>query len=430
MSDYRRLAILGGDPVISEPLKLYTTIDEKEVEAATRVIRSRKLSQFIGDAGEYFLGGHEVRSFETEFALAFNTKHAITVNSWTSGLWAALGALEIEPGNEVITSSWTMAAAATTILHWNLVPVFADIDPRTFNLDVVDVERRITSRTRAIVSPDIFGQSADIESLLLLCKKYDLALISDAAQSPMSKRNGYFAGTAAHIGGFSFNYHKHIHTGEGGMLVTNNDALADRLTMLRNHGEVALSKRRSTDWQYGIMGMNMRLGEIESAIGKSQLSKLQLAIQTRNSSAHKFIKGIMHLSGIIPPYVSPENQHVFYILGLILEPDQLNIPRSVFCDALQAEGVPNLIQGYQNLHRLPLFANQLTYKKNPLPYSLLSKKRAKELRNVSLPIAEKLHQESFLGLNWCAHEFEDSAIESMVEAFSKVWINRHELLDF
>lgn len=421
------LAILGGTPVIQHSLKPYSTIDASDALAAKRVIDSGMLSKFIGDAGDFFLGGPEIRSFESEFAKKFETKHAISVNSWTSGLWVAIGALGLEPGSEVITSPWTMAATATTLLHWNIVPVFADIEKTTFNLDPLDVEAKVTSRTRAIVCPDIFGQSADIEGLLAICAKYNLALISDTAQAPFATRNGYYAGTASHIGGFSFNYHKHIHTGEGGMLVTNQSDLADRMHLLRNHGEVVISRRSSEERQFGILGMNMRLGEIEAAIGKNQITKLDGAVASRQGAAERFALGLKDLIGLDLPYVDPGNTHVYYVFGMVLNIDKIGVPRTRMIEALKAEGVPSLSPGYQNLHKLPLFAEQLTYRNNPLPYSLLPRKRAKELRSQKLATAENFHDKTFIGINWCAFQLTDGEVDLMIEAFNKVWANLDSL---
>jgi perosamine synthetase len=423
MTNFHDLAVFGGIPVIRDSFIPYSTIDKGDAFAAQRVIDSGALSRFIGDAGEFFLGGPEIRCFESEFATKFDTKYAVSVNSWTSGLWIAIGALGLEPGSEVITSPWTMAATATTLLHWNVVPVFADIDESSFNLDPMDVEARITGRTRAIVCPDIFGQSADIERLLEICAKYDLTLISDTAQAPFATRNGYYAGTASHIGGFSFNYHKHIHTGEGGMLVTKNSDLADRMQLLRNHGEVVISRRPKEGHQFGILGMNMRLGEIEGAIGRNQLMKLDSAVESRRRAADRFANGLKDLIGLDLPYVDPSNTHVYYVFGMKLNVNEIGVSRLKIVEALRAEGIPNLSIGYQNLHKLPLFAEQLTYRNNPIPYSLLPRKRAKELRSQRLMKAESLHDQSFIGINWCAFQYSDQEVDLMIEAFHKVWRN-------
>jgi perosamine synthetase len=421
MSKGRQLAVHGGNPVIDFEFTDYRSIGKTDIDAAQAVLESGVLSRFIGASGESFLGGTSVKSMETAWGMYFHSDFAVSCNSWTSGLWLAIGALGIEPGSEVIVSSWTMAATATTILHWNLIPVFADIDQRSFNLDPVDVERRITSRTRAIVSPDIFGQSADIEALRNICKKYDLKLVSDTAQAPGAKRNGYFAGTASDIGGFSLNYHKHIHSGEGGVAVTNSPDLARRMQLLRNHGEVVVGQEQSAKSQYGILGMNMRMGEIEAAIAESQLKKLQRAIESRRRAANLFSKLISGLPGLTVPEVSQGNDHVYYIFGMQIDCERLGVTRESVSAALIAEGVPALMNGYQNIHKLPLFDNQATYKSNPLPYSMLPRRRQRELRRISLPISEKLHTQNFLGINWCSKEFNDSQVGLVAEAFEKVW---------
>jgi perosamine synthetase len=423
MGSYDKLAILGGEPIISREFADYTSIESSDIDAALEVLQSKKLSEFIGSSGDFFLGGRKVRELESHWSQYFQVNNSISVNSWTSGLWVAIGALGLEPGSEVIVSSWTMAATATTILHWNLIPVFADIDASTFNLDPIDVESKITKRTRAIVSPDIFGQSADIESLQLLCKKYDLKLVSDSAQSPGAKRNGYFAGTAADIGGFSLNYHKHIHSGEGGVAVTNSPELAYRMQLLRNHGEVAVSQNPQLEDQYGILGMNMRLGEIESAIANNQLGVLKNAIESRRRSAQLFSRLISDLQGVFVPKVLSGNDHVYYVYGLRLDLDQIGIDRAMLVKALRAEGVPAILEGYQNIHKLPLFSKELTYRKNPIPYSLIPKKRRRELSLTQLPVSEKLHSSDFMGINWCAKEFSDVEVRLLGNAFHKVWAN-------
>lgn len=429
MANKQHLALLGGNPCIAEQFIDYNSIGPREIESALLVLKSGKLSQFVGSSGQYFMGGNSVKSMEAAWSEYFNADFAVSCNSWTSGLWLAIGALGLEPGSEVIVSSWTMAATATTILHWNLIPVFADIDEGTFNLDPVDVENRITKRTRAIVSPDIFGQSADIESLKVICEKYDLMLVSDTAQSPGAKRNGYFAGTASDIGGFSLNYHKHIHSGEGGVAVTNSPELAHRMQLLRNHGEVVVGQNSDLESQYGILGMNMRLGEIESAIAEIQLTALNTAIESRRRGAQLFSTLISDLPGISVPEILPGNDHVYYVYGMKFNCNNLGVDRTTLVNALKAEGVPAIQEGYQNIHKLPLFTKELTYKLNPLPYSLLPKKRRRELSATQLTVAEKLHGSEFVGVNWCAKEFTDSEVRLLANAFEKVFTNLDSLRD-
>ncbi len=179
-----RLALYGGDKTIPQGFTPYNSIGTEEIEAATKVVESGVLSQYLASWTPDFYGGSKVQEFEKQCAAFFGVKHAVTVNSWTSGLVAAVGAVGIEPGDEVIVTPWTMSASATAILHWNAIPVFADIDPETFNLDPESVEANITPYTKAIMVVDIFGQSADMDAMRKLASKYNLKLISDSAQAP------------------------------------------------------------------------------------------------------------------------------------------------------------------------------------------------------------------------------------------------------
>src|SRR2546422_5520602 len=172
-----RLALFGGPKTIQTPFKRYNPIGVEEVEAARKVVESGVLSQFLGCWDPDFYGGPRVQEFERKCETYFGIKHAVTVNSATSGLIAAVGAIGIEPGDEVIVSPWTMCASATAILHWNAIPVFADIEADTFCLDPAAVEASITPRTRAIIAVDIFGQSADMASLLEIANRRGLKLV-------------------------------------------------------------------------------------------------------------------------------------------------------------------------------------------------------------------------------------------------------------
>ena len=177
-----------------------------------------------------------------------------------------------------------MCASASAILHWNAIPVFADIDPRTFCLDPKSVEKNITPYTKAIMSIDVGGHPADIDAIMEIALKYKLKVISDTAQAGLygALYKGKFAGTISDIGGYSLNYHKHIHTGEGGILVTNDDDLALRMRLIRNHAEAAVGDIGLSNIA-NMIGHNFRLGEIETAIGIEQLKKLSISVASRQA---------------------------------------------------------------------------------------------------------------------------------------------------
>lgn len=421
-----KLAIFGGSPAISYDLELFNSVGEDEVDAATRVIRSGVLSAYIGAPGDAFMGGTEVRAIEQKAAEYFGVKHAVVVNSWTSGLIAAVGAIGIEPGDEVITTPWTMAATATAILHFNGIPVFADIDARTFNIDPESVESRITDRTKAVLAVDIFGQSADMDELRKICDKHDLKLISDTAQAPGAKYGDHYAGTLADIGGYSLNYHKHIHCGEGGILVTNDDEYARRLQLIRNHAEVVIRSEDPAQLN-NMLGFNFRMGEIEAAIAAVQLDKLVPRVASRQKAADKLSEELSKLEGITVPFLERDCTHAYYAYGVVLDVDRLGVSRKRIVEALVAEGIPSLMSGYQNIHLLPMFRNKIAYGTKGFPWNSPYCDSDIKYEKGLCPVAEELHDKSFIGLNWCMYEYHDNDVEHIIKAFQKVWNNMDQL---
>lgn len=414
------LAIHGGTPVISAPLAAFRSIGEDEVEVVSEVIRCGVLSAYIGASGPGFMGGPRVRDFEKRAASYFGVKHAVAVNSWTSGLIAAIGAIGLEPGDEVITTPWTMAATATAILHWNGIPIFADITPDTFNICPESVAKLITPRTKAIMAVDIFGQSADMHALRLIADQHGLKLLCDTAQAPGARVGQAFTGTFADIGGFSLNYHKHIHCGEGGVLVTNDDRLADRLCLIRNHAEAVIDSDDPVELS-NMLGYNFRMGEIEAAIASVQLTKLASRVESRQRIASELNKGLSSLKGLKLPSVSDSFTHVYYVYGLTLDVAALGVSRERIVSALRAEGVPSLMAGYQNLHLLPLFRNKIAYGTKGFPWSSPYCTSDVAYGPGLCPTAEKLHKETFLGINICMNELPPEDVALIVDAFHKVW---------
>lgn len=421
-----KLAILGGSPEIQQPLAEFKSVGSDEIEAATRVIKSGNLSAYIGAPGEGFMGGPEVRNFEKQAAEYFGVKHAIVVNSWTSGLIAAVGAMGIEPGDEVITTPWTMSATAMAVLHYNALPVFADIDRDTFNIDPEAVRKLITPRTRAIMSVDIFGQSADMQELRKICDEYGLGLISDTAQAPGAKTGDQFAGTLADIGGYSLNYHKHIHSGEGGILVTNSDKYARKLQLIRNHAESVIKSSDPAEL-VNMIGFNFRMGEIEAAIASVQLSKLEERIRSRMEVASQLRGELAGLDGLELPQIQAGNTHVYYVFGIKISPEKLGVDRDTLVSALKAEGVPGIMSGYQNIHLLPAFREKIAFGSKGFPWTLVPEGEVQDYKEGLCPVAETLHANEFFGINVCMYEFDESDVKKVGAAFRKVWANLSEL---
>lgn len=415
---HHRLALLGGPKTIQQPFRRYNPIGAEEARAAVEVIEGGVLSQFIGAWHEDFFGGPKVRAFERAWQSYFGVGHAVSMNSCTSALSAAVGALGIEPGDEVIVSPWTMSASATAIIHWNAIPVFADIERETFNLDPRAVEACITPYTRAIVAVDIFGHSADMSALREIARRHGLKLISDAAQAPGARIGERYAGTLADIGCYSLNYHKHIHTGEGGMLVTDDERLAERARMIRNHAEAVVGGKGETDL-VNMVGYNYRLGEIEAAMGIEQLKKLQDRVADRQRWAARLTQGLAGLPGLRTPVVRPDCTHAYYVYPMVLDTAMLGVSRDRIHQALVAEGVEHLGARYVNVHRMSMYQRKTAYGTKGFPWSIA--RRDVDYRVGICPVAEELQDRSYLGYHICMSELGETEVDLVVAAFHKVW---------
>jgi len=415
-----KLSILGGPKTITKKMKLHNSIGNEERNIVNKVMKSGKLSAFYGTWGDGFYGGKYVQKFERDCSNFFKVKYALSVNSWTSGLIASVGALDINPGDEIIVSPWSMCASATAIIHWNAIPIFADIEYDTYNLDPADVIRKITKRTKAIMSVDIFGHSAPINELKKIARKYNLKIISDSAQSPGAKYNNKFAGTATDIGGISLNYHKHINTGEGGVIFTNNRKYAERIAMIRNHAEAIVVKKKVKNLA-NLVGYNFRMGEIEAAIGIEQLKKLKKIIKKKQDTAKLLINGLKGLSGLKLPIIKKNCSHVFYVFPLQVDGKKLGVHRNRIYEALQAEGVEGLLANFTHIPRLPLFKQKIAYGSKGFPWTI--NKHAKKIKytNGICPVADDLQDNKYLGILLCSYVYDKQDVNNLIKAFHKVW---------
>lgn len=359
LKDASRLSLLGGKPIRSTPFPRYNSIADEEKEAARQVLDTGVLSDFYGSWSARFEGGPQVKALETEWAARFGSKHAVSLNTATSALYAAVGALGIGPGDEVIVSPYTMSASATAALVYGATPVFADVEPEFFCLSPKSVESRMTARTKAIIAVDIMGQPADFEALRTLTSPRGIPIIEDCAQAPGALFHGKPAGTLGDIGVYSLNCHKTIQCGEGGIAVTNDDALALRLKLIRNHAEAVVGGMPDPPpGSETLIGWNYRMTEIEAAIARVQLRRLDSLNRERIDRVRYLDGRLSAVPGLTPPSVRPGSSHVYYVHGIRLDPERLGVGRDLFVKALLAEGVAAGAGYVRPLYRLPAFSSR------------------------------------------------------------------------
>ncbi|MHB1291243.1 MAG: DegT/DnrJ/EryC1/StrS family aminotransferase [Sulfuricella sp.] len=390
------------------------------------VLDSTVLSKFLGIWSPEFYGGPRVQKLEREWAAYFGIRHAVSVNSATSGLYAAVGAAGVGPGDEVIVSPYTMTASATAALVYGGIPVFADIDPETFCLCPVSIRERITPRTKAIIVVDIFGHPAEMNEIMQIARDHHLVVIEDAAQAPGAHYHGCNAGTLADMGVFSLNYHKTIHCGEGGMVVTNSDEFAERLQLIRNHGEVVVKNKGVTNL-VNMVGFNYRMTEIEAAIASEQLKKLEGLVKPRVEAAVFLTRELSGLPGLTPPTVRPNVRHGYYIYVMKYDALATGVSREVFAKALRAEGIP-LGEGYvEPIYLQPMYQQRIAFGKGGFPFTYPGYQGVLNYEKGLCPVTERMHFKELLHGDFCHAGMMHQDLEDIVCAFRKVSKNTSEL---
>ena len=435
-------AVLGGKPVFDKPFAPYLTLGKEELVAVQNVMEGGNLSGFIGAWCPEFHGGSKVKELEHNWSDYFGVKHAIAVNSATSGLYASIGALGIEPGDEVIVTPTTMTATVTGIVLYQAIPIFADICPYTFCIDPREIEKKITDKTRAIIGVDIYGETAEWDEINEIAKKHGIKVIEDAAQSFGGTYNGRKSGTLADIGVYSLNRHKHVHCGEGGICVTNDDELAERIKLIRNHGEAVVGDK-GTENIVNIIGFNYRMTEIEAAIAVEQLKKLDHYVDQRRNICETIIQSFSNVDGIVPPLDSPiqfpdqykdccrpvstVTKHVYYYLCFTVDREKLGMSRKAFVRAMIEEGVPLGEGGYIPIYLQPMYQNKIAFGSKGYPFTADYYGKEISYPRGLCPIAEKMWFEDLFYVQVQNYVPTDEQIKRFKHAAQKVIHHKDEI---
>jgi perosamine synthetase len=371
-------------------IERYKWIHEDDVSEVSKLILSGELSGFLAAPGEPNLGGPLVQQLEKQWASFSNKSYAVAFNSWTSGLEAMVAAFQFPKGSEILVTSWTMSATVAAIINNDLIPRFVDIDRSTYNLDPSLVSNSINSKTVAILAADIFGKCCPFRELRSIADKHNLYLLVDSAQAPDASLNGAKSSEYAHASGFSFNRHKHLQCGEGGIAVTSDPQILENMRLYRNHSEVS-----STSISNGIKGHNLRFGEIEANLIICQMRRIEKMMNDRRETGIQLAKGLSTIDDFQVELLEKDEVHDYYILGINLS-ERLSRKRKEFAEQLRLAGIPGILEGYVNAHKLPQFSK---FSDGPLPNS------------------EYLNEFSFLGIYICGFNWNQSLIDYTLEKF-------------
>lgn len=388
------LAIFGGKPIFEKKIGYgHQYIDESDIRAVTDVLRS-----------DFLTCGPEIEKAEAKLRQVTGAQYAVLIANGTAALHAACYAAGIGDGDEVITTPITFAASANCALYLGARPVFADIDPETYNIDPESIESRITPRTRAVVAVDFTGQAVELDRIREICAAHGLTLIEDAAHSLGTRYRGKPVGAIADMTTFSFHPVKTCTAGEGGAIATNDDAFYQRLTLFRAHGIT-----RNPDWMESppeggwyyeqvALGLNYRMTDMQAALLGSQLDKLERFVRRRGEIAERYNAAFADMPEIIVQKEIPESETARHLYLLQLDLERLSCTRKEVYDALQAEGVGC------NVHYIPVYLfphyQKLGYRRGLCP-------NAEKLyeRLVTIPL--------YYGMT-------DSDVEGVIEAVRKV----------
>jgi len=415
----KKLALLGGRPVRRKPFPKYPVLGKEVEKAVLQVIRSGNLSTFSASPSG-ILGGKNIQKFEKVFAEYHRVKHSIAVNSATAGLHCALAAIGCGPGDEVITTPYTFTSTATSILMHNSIPIFCDINNKTFCLNPDLLEKLITKKTKAILPVHLLGHPAEMNKIMKIARRYKLFVIEDCAQAPGARINGEVVGTIGHLGVFSFQETKNISIGEGGMIITNDDKVAERCRMLRNHGEVIVEGKKR-GYLSNIIGWNYRMTEVEAAIGIEQFKKFDVFQSKRKKLFHYLIDNLSGIPGLSPPYIAPNVEHSYHVFGMRFNEKIVGISRNLFVEAVKAEGIPCGIGYPRPLYENPIFKERIAYGMNGCPFTCPYYGKQIAYTNGDCPVTEELCYHSAVWLYVVRPPATIKNMQDIVEAIKKVF---------
>ena len=408
------LAVMGGQPVRSKPFLSWPVIDEGFEEPWKDVLHKR---------GWCRLNGDRVKEFEKQYAELMGVRDCLAVNSGTSALFGSLNGLEIGPGDEVLVPPYTFVATVNVAFLQHALPVFVDTDPKTFQMDPDKIEERITDRTRAIIPVHLGGNVCDMDKIMSIAKKHDLAVIEDACQAHMAEWRNKKVGSVGDCGCFSFQVTKNLSSGDGGAVITNNVKLMDRIFSFHSNGR---ERTNTYGFRYINNGTNMRMTEFQGVLLLQQLSKLAERAKTREENANYLTEQLKEIPGLTPAEMYDGcTCNAYHLYMMRYDPSKFKgLPRGKFLSALSKEGIP-CGSGYTPLNKEPFVEKTLASRAFQ---SVFSKERIdKYLKENQCPANDRLCNEEAVWFFQAMLLGTKKDIDDIVAAVRKVYNNAEKL---
>jgi len=445
----QKLVIFGGKPVRTNEFRSRPFITEDAIGRVVSLMREGRLTRFIGspvhgtneiiglksseienlDYDFSVLGGKSVRKFENEWSKIHHVDYAVAVNSATSGLTAAILALDIEPGDEVICSPFSFTASATSIIAANTIPVFVDIDIDTFCLSPISAEKAVSHHTKAIMPIHWNSNAGELDSIISLAKTKGLKVVEDASQSPGMIYKGKYLGSHGDVGVFSLNEPKNIMTGEGGMIVSNDKDIAVKCRLIRNHGESIVDDNSPIEMLTNCVGYNFRMLEILAEIGSDQLKHIDYLNNIRKENYTYLSKKLVSQFGdfIIPQSITHLESYFPYTAGFRWISHKSKIHRNIVAEILRSEGIPVATGISRLMSDNPMFQKQIAFGRGHFPFSYNNNKIKRDYSIPDMPNARRLQDKEYLGffqVGW-PNTIED--MDDIIKGFKKIFFNKNQL---
>ena len=406
----QNIALYGGEKVKTTPFTTGKRFGQEELTELKEALEQNSL---------FYWYGNKVKTLTERFREMYQMPYCVAASSGTAAIHVALGACGVTVGDEVITSPITDMGSIIGILFQNAVPVFADVDPNSYNMDPKSIEERITSRTKAILVVHLTGGPADMDPIMDIAKKHNLKVIEDCAQSYLTSYKGKLCGTIGDVGCFSLNDYKQISAGDGGLLITRDADIYRAALRFADKNYQRLADQGSLNRDIPFIAPNYRMNELTGAVGIAQLKKLPWICERRNAIGDRISAAIKGLPGIEPPKVYDGSKSTYWFYMFRINETLAGVSPAIFSEALKAEGIPNMLGYIPNcVYEYELFRNQTGYLNSHCPFQCPKNETTYEYKTGLCPTAEEVLRTSIrFGIN---EFYTDEDVDAIIEAITKV----------